>query len=242
MESVDIIAPSGKVISYEEAELGDLEGSCYLCGCKTKHGHPQKKVIKPTFTDQPYANVPSSGVVCEHCTWALSYRSLRNYSIIASPSGLQHPSREEIKELLLSPPEPPFTFTVAESGQKWLHFKTKPNLQRELFNVRFEDIDVIVRPNQIKMLLEPIEELYSTFTKEEIGTGDYKSHKIQEFGLNDWAILEKDIENSRGSSLFNLALFVAQKTEREKKMATKEAEVCIMDFKQKTKTPQLELF
>jgi len=215
IEAMDVKTPSGKTAFYGLAEEGSLAGDCWLCGCRTNKGHPKKKIIKPTFTDHDLANLPWSEVVCEHCAWALSYRELRNYSILATGERLYHPSRAEIKETLLKPPEPPFLLAVAESGQRWLHFKAKVNLSNKRFLVRLDNFDVIVNPEQFKTLLEPIEELYQTFTKAEIESGNYQSHRIREFGMERWERIESIIEPARKSSLFQLAIFVAQRSAEE---------------------------
>jgi len=215
LKTSEVVSPSGKVVQYESAELGELEGRCWLCGCETSHGHPKKKVIKPTFTDSDFARVRWSDVVCEHCAWALSYRSLRNYSILATQDGLYHPSRAELREVFLSPPEPPFVICVAESGQPWLHYKAWVNMQATRFVVRFEHVDVRVRPDEFGEILEPIEELYKEFSKDEIRSGGYKAHRIQKFGLERWEELEREVSRYRGTRIFELALFVAQNEEKE---------------------------
>lgn len=213
MKSPTVEAPR-KSVTYQPAEEGKLSGRCWLCGCETETGHPKKKIIKPTFTDHDLAAIPWSEVVCEHCAWALSYRELRNYSILATCGQLYHPTRVQIREIILSPPEPPFLLAVAESGQRWLHFKAKVNLSNKRFAVRMDNFDVIVSPEQFKSLLEPIEEMYQTFTKAEIESGNYQSHRIQSFGMERWEKLEATIAPTRKSSLFQLVLFVAQREEK----------------------------
>lgn len=214
MKMPKIETPSGKTVTYQPAEEGKLAGQCWLCGCETKTGHPKKKIIKPTFTDHDLATIPWSDVVCDHCAWALSYRELRNYSILATGDELYHPSRIETREVLLQPPKPPFLICVAESRKIWLHFKAKVNLSNKRFSVRMDNLDVIASPEQFKNLLEPIEELYQTFIKAEIKFGNYQSHRIKEFGLDRWEQLESIIAPMRKSSLFQLALFVAQREEK----------------------------
>ena len=209
-----IVEAPRKSVTYQPAEEGSLSGRCWLCGCETETGHPKKKIIKPTFTDHDLAAIPWSEVVCEHCTWALSYRELRNYSILATGDGLYHPTRAQIREVILSPPDPPFLLCVAESGQRWLHFKSCVNLTNKGFAVRMDNFDVIVGSELFKRALEPVEEIYQTFTKAEIKSGNYQSHRIREFGMERWEQLERVLAPTRKSSLFQLVLFVAQ---REKK-------------------------
>lgn len=214
LQNPHVETPTGKIVTYKPAETGNQKEFCWLCGCVT-FGHPKKKIIKPTFTDHDLANLPWSEVVCEHCAWALSYRELRNYSILATEKILYHPSRPIIRAALLYPPEPPFLLAVAESGQRWLHFKAKVNLSNKRFLVRLDSFDVTVNPEQFKALLEPIEELYQTFTKAEIESGNYQSHRIREFGMERWERIESIIEPVRKSSLFRLAIFVAQRSAEE---------------------------
>ena len=211
-----VTTPSGKEVVYEPAKEGKLSGRCWLCGCETETGYPKKKIIKPTFTDHDLATVPWSEVVCEHCTWALSRRELRNYSILATPEGLFHPSRPEIREALLNPPEPPFVLCVAESGQRWLHFKGTVNLSNKCFSVRLDNLSVTIstEAKTFNLMLEAIEELYQIFTKAEIESGNYQSHRIKEFGMERWVQLEGVVTPVRKSGLFQLALFVAQREEK----------------------------
>lgn len=220
MRTPTVVSPAGKEVKYEPAPEGNLSGFCWLCGCKTYKGLPRNKVIRDTFTDGAYARAPWSNVVCPHCAWALDYKTLRNYSILAYSRGMEHPSRATIRRILLGPPEPPFALIVAESGQKWLHFKGRVSYQREAFPVRFEELDITVRPREFAGLLGAIEALYATFTKDEIATGEYKSHRIREFGVEGWENLENIIEPYRKSGVFRLALFVAQREEDEEECST----------------------
>lgn len=77
-----------------------------------------------------------------------------------------------------------------------------------------DNFDVIASPEQVKSLLEPIEEMYQTFTKAEIESGNYQSHRIKDFGMERWEQLESTIAPQRKSSLFQLVLFVAQREEK----------------------------
>ena len=210
----DVATPSGGMTHYDPAPLGEMAGTCWLCGCPTRHGHPRKRVIKPTFTDGNRARAPWSDVVCEHCAWALSYKSLLNYSILATKEGLLHPSRAEVREVLLNPPEPPFVLCAATSGQRWLHFKGAIAHSKARFGVRFEDVPVWVAPESFRALLESIEELYTAFTKAEIESGNYQVHRILRFGMKRWEELIERVAPHRKSGPFKLALFVAQREEQ----------------------------
>ncbi len=232
MKTLTVVTPTGKKVTYKPVKPGPLEGQCYLCGAEGITGHPRKKVIKPTFTDCNLAKAPWSEVVCDACTWALSRRELRNYSLLATAEGLQHPSRQDIRNTLLTPPEPPFIVCIAESGQKWLHYKTLVNHRREVISIRFEDFQINATPGELGRLLDPIERLLTVFTKAEIGSGQYSIPRIREFGIQDFEYAETLIQADRKSPLFRMALHVAN-IERKPKEAKKE---CTTVSTRKTKT------
>lgn len=226
-----VMTPSGKKVEYS-FEVGNLKGRCWLCGCETEAGFPKKKIIKPTFTDHDVSRTPGSEIVCEHCAWALSRRELRNYSILATPKGLDHPSRPEIREALLNPPEPPFVFCITKSGQKWLHIKSEIAYEREEFPVFLEGVEfkrdaktgenisymsnIYIRPATIRKLLPIMDQLYAGgFNKWEISTGEYFLTRVMEFGFDRKEELDEEIAPYRGRPEFYLALLVADKEKAE---------------------------
>lgn len=214
MQSRETQTPSGKTVTYCPIEHGPLSGSCFLCGAENVTGYPVEQVIKATFTDANLAKAPWSNMVCDACTWAISYRELRNYSIVATEDVLLHPSRQELRDILISPPTPPFLICVAESGQKWLHYKSAIAYSRELFPVRFEDLMVYVRPTQFASLIEIVENILQVFTKSEVMTGNYQVQKIQKYGLSEFERAEESLMRVRKSALFRLALYLASVPER----------------------------
>ncbi len=215
---------NGKTAKYEDVKAEKTnDPACWLCGSPTNgEGVPAKKAIKPTFTDGSLARAPHSEVICKACAFCLSYRELRNYSIVATPISLKHPIRAELRDMLLDPPEPPFAICAAVSGQKWLHIKADVAYSRDYYPVQMEDTPVLVKPATLAGILEPVEELYAGgFRKSaykdmpgEIEDGAYESWKIKQFGIGRWEELENIIAPWRGTRIFQLALFVAQKGEK----------------------------
>lgn len=216
---------NGKAAVYKDVQaVKTNDPLCWLCGSPTGgQGILVKAAIKPTFTDGALARAPQSDAICKACAFCLSYRELRNYSIVATPEALRHPTRAELREILLSPPEPPFVICAAVSGQKWLHIKAQVAYSRDNYPVQLEDTIVIVQLDMLAKILEPMEELYTAgFRKSaykdmpgEIEDGAYESWKIQKFGIERWDELEAKIAPWRGTRIFRLALFVAQKKEEE---------------------------
>jgi len=232
----------GKRVKYSDIEAEEVkDDTCWLCGGSTYHiGVPTKKAIKNTFTDHNLAKAPHSKAICKSCAFCLSYRELRNYSILATLNWLMHPDRASIKHWLLNPPEPPFVFCVAESGQKWLHIKADVAHDKYLFPVQFEDMRVHVDSRLLKELLYNIEMLYSNgFSKKEIETGHYYQKRIQEFGIGNWRDFEDKLKEQRSFRLFKLAIFVAQKNEEF--VLKGEDKECITTSTQKTSMKQQQL-
>lgn len=212
----------GKILTYNDPELTQVEDAvCWLCGGQIKDGlgMPTKKRIGDTFTDHPYARAHESRSLCPGCVFCLSMRELRNYSVLATLQGISHPGRAEWREILLSPPEPPFVACLAVSGQKHLTFKAPVNYSREAFVVLLEEQAVEVVPDKLREVLTITEELYLYFTKDEIESGQYSQHRIQECGISKWEEIENKIRRWRRTRLFNLALFVAQRGEKPEKAA-----------------------
>lgn len=205
----------GKVVKYADVPLVDVgDTSCWLCGGVTSgHGQPVKKAIKPTFTNVDMSRASASKSVCPGCVFCLSFRELRNYSILATGKGLKHPTRPEMRDWLLSPPEPPFVLCVAVSGQKHLTFRAQVAYSRDGYPVQYEETPVYIDRPALAMMLDLIEQLYAVFTKAEILSGQYGQSRIRQFGLGEFQRIEVDLAPYRGSRLFDLSVFVAQKQE-----------------------------
>ncbi|MFZ3132836.1 MAG: hypothetical protein WA125_17460 [Desulfosporosinus sp.] len=206
-----------KPVNYEYPVgiMPTTDRNCYLCGKEITEGFPRKTVIKPTFTDTPYARAPRSQTICRECTFCLSNKPLRMYSILATPFALKHPIRGEWRDTLLDPPEPPFVLVLATSGQKWLHFKGRVNFKRDNYWILLEEVVIQVSRSKLANLLDVIERLYTTFTKDEIRSGSYNVSRIKTFGTDRWEKLENEIEKERGMRLFELAVMVAKKEKEE---------------------------
>jgi CRISPR type IV-associated protein Csf1 len=216
---------------------------CWLCGGRTEgKGQPVKKAIKPTFTDRDKARGARSQSVCAGCAFCLSHLSLRNYSILATEDELKHPSRPEIRGLLLEPPEPPFVMCIAVSGQKWLHFRSQVAYSRDGYPVQYEETRVCVERPVLARWLEYIETLYTVFTKAEILTGSYNQNRIREFGIARFQEAEAQVAPHRGTRLFDLVVFVAQKPPEMPEEQKKEEEKCITTSTQTTPLEQQVLF
>jgi len=216
LKTAAVPAPNNRQVEYQDIEFGEVaDKHCWLCGGETDGlGLPKKKVIKPTFMDIPLA-AQASNSICPGCIFCLSRRELRNYSILANEGNMLHPSRPEIRELLLNPPDPPFVLCIAASGQKWVHIRSEIAYTRDNFPVQLEETRVNVNVEEFREVLGVIEQLYTEFSKAEIESGEYNPIRINKFGIGRFEDLEEKARGWRGSRLFSLAIFVAQKGDKE---------------------------
>lgn len=206
------------------------QGTCRICGRHDADGLEFDDWVRPTFTN--WDDLVPGNVICNDCLFwfdenseALAnrigkdssrYVRMRNYShFIANGewTPLSKADKDGMQEILLSSPFPEMA-AIADSGQKHIAFRAKRNPPGSSCGwVQFEEDAVFVDPDELRIILESVERLYTAFSKTEIGTGSYKQYRIFDFGIERWQELESDIAHLRGSLIFNLALFLAQKKE-----------------------------
>ena len=121
------------------------------------------------------------------------------------------PTRSQLREWLINPPEPPFTLAIAESGQKHILFLAQEAHNRDIFPVQFELDTLHLDRKKFTALVQNYEALMALdFSKSEIDSGDYRSDRLLK-SFEQWESLEKQIAFFRGSRLFQLVSYVAVK-------------------------------
>jgi hypothetical protein len=201
--------------------------TCRFCG-NNSVGISFTDWVKPTFTD--HDKLLPGDSICDECLFWFDERSkdlaeivgkekpqrMRNYShfIVGGEwTPLSKGNKPKMTDLLLRQPFPELA-AIAQSGQKHIIFRAMRNPPGSASGwVQFEEQSLFVYPLELKTMLDTIESLYSEFSKGEIGTGQYKGYHVVKFGFQKWDKLEREIKQARGSLLFELALFLAQKGE-----------------------------
>jgi len=187
-----------------------------------------EKWVKPTFTD--HDKLLAGDGVCSDCLFWFNERSkelatlvgkdkpqrMRNYSHFVQVDKwmpLSKGNKQRMQEILFTYPFPTLA-AIADSGQKHIVFRARRNPPDSTCGwIQFEEQALFVQPQELKDLLELIETLYAHFSKGEIETGDYKSYRVMSFGVERWQGLEEQVNPRRGSLLFKVALFLAQRRE-----------------------------
>lgn len=220
------------------------ESWCALCGMQ-KGTIRKGDILGSGFTNWDKTRRPESESVCVHC-WAClrseHARQLRSSNWIATPGGMQFFKRNEIASHLFGSKEIPFCFYVTTSFKKLGTVKVELQTNPGKFLVQFEEIPVFFDAADHKPIFDIITLFYSIpkeeeqkkqpksfFTKAEIETGNYKPHRIREFGIEDWHEFENVLQKWRGSSVFPLLIFAAnqvtfgrEKVRKDEKNAPKE--------------------
>lgn len=119
------------------------------------------------------------------------------------------PTRKEIREWLLNPPEPPFTICLAESGQKHTLPFSRTSNSKDFFPVLLEETVIYLDRAKFTQVLALFEELLLLgFNKSEIASGSYRSDKIAK-NLKAFLEKEKALEKYRSYDFFQIVAFVA---------------------------------
>jgi len=197
---------------------GSQRGACRVCGLPGQ-GLLFSEWARPTFTD--WDKLSPGNIICHACQFAFKERStllaahvgkvkpqrMRNYSHFVVGGEwvpLSKADKYRMAAILLN--EVPDVAVIAESGQKHILFRAVPGV------VQFEE-QQLRDVSPLKNVLQLVEGLYKAFSKQEITSGEYKQRRILKFGLAEWRSLESQAVSWRGTALFELAVFLAQKGE-----------------------------
>jgi len=200
--------------------IGEQEGICRICGLPG-HGLAFSGWVRPTFTD--WDKLLPGMIICHACQFCFVEQSkllaqrvgkekpqrMRNYShfvIGGKWLPLSKADKAQMARILLY--EDWQVAIIAQSGQKHIIFRARPS------TIQLEE-QQISDWHDLGSLLATIETLYSGFSKPEIKTGDYAQHRILRFGASFWWTLESELKSERQVVLFELALFLAQKGEKD---------------------------
>ena len=208
-------------------------GVCRICG-KMGEGEAFSSWVKDTFTN--YDLLHPGEIICGGCLFWFDQRStelqtrigkekpqkMQNYSHFIK-AGLWTPvskgNKALIRELLVTPPFPELA-AIADSGQKHLAFRARRNPAGQTAGwVQFEEAPIYVEPDKLLALLTVVEALYTLFSKGEIATGQYYPARILRFGVDRWYGLEQCIKPVRSTGLFQLALYLAQRSDDDRDTA-----------------------
>lgn len=213
--------------------IGNLAGSCCMCGRYTEKEFKTKDYIKNArFTNFDLLKNPNSSVICECCAYCMNNADLRRKNFIADSEHIEFLTKNDIENVIFdleSHVKGEFVVCMTQSFKKHNSFKATVNTDTSKFSVQLEDnsfyIDVAVH----KKLYDTLNKMYLWFGKDEILTGDYNYLAIKDFGLDNFTRYENVIKQCRGSMVFDFLLYILNSERRneivkERLKAKKEAE------------------
>jgi hypothetical protein len=193
-------------------------GVCRSCGVRG-YGESFVAWVRATFTD--HDKLRPGEIVCHACLFCFDENNallqtrlnkdkpqrMRNYSHFVV-NGAWHPlskgEKAQMREILLN--QAPTVAVIADSGQKHIIFRARVGWWQ------FEEHGLRPDPERLTMILVPFEGLYRAgATKNEIESGRYAVRTIHAIGIDQWRELESALREERGTLIFKLAAFLAQK-------------------------------
>jgi len=201
------------------------------CFCGIREGNiPAKKIFSSSYTNFDLLRNKSSKTLCECCVVVMKTLSFRQSSWIANVKGITLFKRDEAAKILFSEKEIPFSIYITTSFKKLGQLKATTSHNSNVFNVQFEEIQLLFDVEKLRETWEIVRLFYSIpekeqekknpcsfFTKEEMRTGNYKFNRIRNFGLPEWREKEKTLKKKRGSSAFELLLYIVNQENHKKK-------------------------
>jgi CRISPR type IV-associated protein Csf1 len=146
---------------------------CFYCGASCDDKYKAKDYVKPTFTNRDVVKYPGSEYVCAGCVESMSESATtkqidgtiktersgapRLYSWIITKNKKIACTKKHLRVLrraVLSPPEPPFSIVLTESGQKQIIFRSIVNYDRDVFYVTLDERNTKVIRNRFKKYLQ----------------------------------------------------------------------------------------
>jgi len=204
-----------------------MYGVCRICET-INEGQDFHAWVKDSFTN--FDNLYPGDIICDDCLFWFDTRStilmertrkdkpqkMMNYSHFVkggdwTPIGKGN--KQGMIDMLLTAPFPELA-CIAVSGQKHIAFRARRNAPGQTCGwVQMEEQQLFVTPKFLSDLLAIIQDLYIVFSKTEIETGRYYPNRILKFGFERWDKLEKQLYHHRSTPIFELAIFLAQRSD-----------------------------
>lgn len=213
-------------------------GRCYMCGldCEPYGGVETRRAYSGEYSDWDCGREKLGTHVCAACVWATGGRppdTYRMWTVVYREDRPPAPSNPKAHagrltehlsltgkenllpalELLLAPPETGRYFCALADSGKIHTLPWAPVCEGPRWHVRLERHDVAATPRMLAELLSRTHELYEGgYVLEDIRTGEPHPSKLVKHGIDLWRRNDAVLSPVRGSSLFELALFLTRRS------------------------------
>ena len=194
-------------------ELGDIEGTCCICGESTEQGY--KKKFGGNFTCADY--VSGGDVICPYCKHLVdNSNSYRRAMFLLTENDFVTFKKKEAKEIVFNLPNEPFYVYLTKTWQKigWIRMNEVYNLNNQGVINFIVDYDIIrVDLSTLKKLcskLEELRELKIPKTVLEKGTLEMHHYKkvVESLGRQKAREIVSWLQSEYNTPQFDLALYL----------------------------------
>jgi CRISPR type IV-associated protein Csf1 len=196
-----MIITASKLFAPHEHRKGDER--CFYCGLDCDQSHTVKDHVKKTFTNLDIVKCPGSEYVCGCCVASLITVTTtvlfdgdvktgrgaapRTYSWVLTGHQNKAFSKKHFdfaREMLSNPPAPPFSIVLADSGKKQIIFRAPVNFERDIFNVQFEEEQILVDRARFEELLTLATYISAAAGKRALLSPDFNTYRqcVEYFG------------------------------------------------------------
>ena len=226
----------------------DADGACYLCGGSVTGGIPKNKLLKETFTDHSFAKSPSSDWICSGCAFTIltnpnRRQALRWFTFCAAET-LTICNRQQFRDFLVSPPEPPFVLSATVSQKKHIAIKSAVSYSRDRYLANLEDETIDVNRQVITRDLDLIEALMGLgFSKTNISEMNLSRKTEPELTTGAISELIDLISQAAKDRTFALAIYAAQEKTQEESECYMDSQLTTKSWRKvpKSSTPSIEV-
>ncbi len=132
----------------EELPEGHIKGRCMFCGKETESG------LEPAFSGNfmGYPYLQDGNCFCPTCYAFFKNQDYRKHSWLVTEKEFKIIHHDDVLDLLLNPPEPPFYIYITIGGQKqgWLNAIHSVNLSNERWWISIEETRYFVKTVELR--------------------------------------------------------------------------------------------
>jgi len=194
----------------KEPERGSKQGVCCICGKETKEGH--KVPFSDNFTG--YSFLIHGDCACPYCWTFFKTQDFRRRSWVATAKEVRFLKRNEVREVMLEPPEPPFFIYVTQSGQRqgWLSALRYISYSRERFFISTDWVGHFMVDRQLAKQMDNLIWLLrdKKISKTALRTGQYSMKQYRLAIEGGWQDLIEEARRYVKNPLWEVMVYVAE--------------------------------